>query len=57
MDQTKSSGTLSEAGSPVSAADVSWAQNALATHRHRVEALRKTIGALETHMDDEAAWL
>ncbi|CAM4537620.1 unnamed protein product [Leuciscus chuanchicus] len=57
VDQTKSSGTLSEAGSPVSAADVSWAQNGLATHRHRVEALRKTIGALETHMDDEAAWL
>lgn len=55
MDQ--SSGTLSEVGSPVSAADVSWAQNRLATHRHRVEALRKTIGALDTHMDDEAAWL
>ncbi|XP_050966661.1 uncharacterized protein LOC127165798 isoform X2 [Labeo rohita] len=51
------SGTLGEAGSPVSAADVSWAQNALATHTHREEALRKTISALDTHMDDEAAWL
>lgn len=55
MDQ--SSGTLGEAGSPVSAADAKWAQNALATHRHREEALRKTISALDTHMDDEAAWL
>ncbi|KAL1274627.1 hypothetical protein QQF64_027441 [Cirrhinus molitorella] len=51
------SGTLGEAGSPVSAADASWAQNALATHRHREEALRKTISALDTHMDGQAAWL
>ncbi|XP_058630614.1 centrosome-associated protein 350 isoform X4 [Onychostoma macrolepis] len=51
------SGTLGEAGSPVSAADAKWAQNALATHRHREEALRKTISALDTHMADEAAWL
>ncbi|XP_055056606.2 uncharacterized protein [Misgurnus anguillicaudatus] len=49
--------TRDETGSPVSAAVKGETQNRMAAQRHRAEALKKTIAALDTRLDDEGACL